>query len=540
MKLSSRLNVLTTAVVAVAVTLATTAAYFQARGALEKSLAAEVLAIAKGLGRKLNGDLHPLILKMGDGTLEGEEEFELLRQDLLAAKKDHNLSGHESPIYTLRPSMDYERNGLLEFVVMTDRDKNGQYFTGNGYKAMPFQKSALNGEPASTEIYDDEEGTWISAAAPMLDYDGIITGIVQVDKNSAAFYSTLRKQTLVLMGWGLLCILVSIVIAHRVAKQLILPLEALGRSMKVVAEGDLEHRADASRQDEIGSLAAHFNTMAVSLSARTVEIQSVLQDLREERQTLKMLGSEAYEVTQHVIDLVAGLEDTSKLLATSPSEQNLSSHDAAQALEETAVMVSTTHDHAQRAADRMNQTRDSANLVQDKAQSLGDAMTEITTSAQRIGNIHRVIDEIAFQTNLLALNAAVEAARAGKHGRGFRVVADEVRSLASRSAEAAGNASKLISAVDNRIDSARGIMDSTTDALDGIIVHVQDSSDDMNGIYESCSEQNKAVSSLSRAMTTITELASRNKTHSHEVADAATQLTQIMDQMRRTVADFAE
>lgn len=165
-------------------------------------------------------------------------------------------------------------------------------------------------------------------------------------------------------------------------------------------------------------------------------------------------------------------------------------------------------------------------------------MHEISASSHQMSDIIGVIDTIAFQTNILALNASVEAARAGEHGRGFAVVAQEVRSLAGRSASAAGEIRELIQTSLNRVDAGTERVDQAGKTMGEIVAAVQRVSDIMDEIASASQEQSNGIGQVNQAVTQMDQVTQQNAALVQQAATAATQLEAEAGHLREAVLRF--
>ncbi|MDR2487767.1 MAG: methyl-accepting chemotaxis protein [Clostridiales Family XIII bacterium] len=174
----------------------------------------------------------------------------------------------------------------------------------------------------------------------------------------------------------------------------------------------------------------------------------------------------------------------------------------------------------------------------EKMETLLSSMAEIRRATEDIGNINKVIDEIAFQTNILALNAAVEAARAGNAGRGFSVVADEVRNLANRSAEAANNTAALIGQTLAAVQNGSLTADETARALEGIRRQAKEASERMGNISNITTEQSLAMSGINQELDRIAQITENASSASVEFAASSKAFSESSQLMQGTVARF--
>jgi len=225
-------------------------------------------------------------------------------------------------------------------------------------------------------------------------------------------------------------------------------------------------------------------------------------------------------------------------LAEAASEQASSLEETSAAIEQMTAMTSTTAENAHQANGLVTQVQDAAERSNKEMDRLNVAMTAINDSSTQISRIIKVIEEIAFQTNLLALNAAVEAARAGEHGKGFAVVADEVRNLAQRAAQAARETTSLIETSVDRAREGTEVTSGFGTAMSQIAQNVTAASRFVGQITEASAQQKTGLGQINEAVQQIDKATQSIAATSEESAAAVEELSAQAGAVAQTAEDL--
>ncbi|HBE78553.1 MAG TPA: hypothetical protein DDW65_12380 [Firmicutes bacterium] len=227
-------------------------------------------------------------------------------------------------------------------------------------------------------------------------------------------------------------------------------------------------------------------------------------------------------------------------LSQGSSEQASAIEETSSTLQETSSMLQQNTAHTEQAVQLSEQAKTSADKGNNQMQEMMNSILEIKKSSGQISKIIKVIDDIAFQTNILALNAAIEAARAGESGMGFAVVAEEVRNLAGRSAQAAKDTTAIIEANIELSGKGVGVAEKVREALAEITTQAKKVSELMGEISAASHEQAQGVEQVNRAMNQIENVTQQNASNAEESATAASELNTQADNMRKIVNELTK
>jgi methyl-accepting chemotaxis protein len=244
------------------------------------------------------------------------------------------------------------------------------------------------------------------------------------------------------------------------------------------------------------------------------------------------------EVTQMVDSGASQIEVASQALASGATEQAATIEEFTATLEGIIRKSSDNNELIREISAGSLRIREDAERGSELMSDMTNAVSDISNASSDIANVISVIDSIAFQTNILALNAAVEAARAGSAGKGFAVVAEEVRNLASKSAEAAKNTSSLIENAMAKADAGARIAKDTAASLEEIVSGVNSSAEAMTTIAKTSHEQNDAMAEMNVSIQQIAEVTQRNSATAEESAAASTELSSQSAVLAKQVSRF--
>ena len=341
------------------------------------------------------------------------------------------------------------------------------------------------------------------------------------------------------------------------------PLKEAKSVLGDMGAGNFESRMEGDYQGIFGQIMLSVNTTNGNIRDYIAEIDSILSSISHDKDfthnitsdykgsfiTIKdsinnlitMLNAMVGEIADNASDVLSGssvISQTSMSIANGATEQSHSLKELEQSLAHLSTQVARGYDTAKEAGELSARSRENSTQGSAYMQDTLNAMGDISEASQNILSILKVIEDIAFQTNLLALNAAVEAARAGDAGRGFAIVAEEVRALAGRSEAASKETNEKIQDILGKITSGQSSTEHTARSFEAIVESVQQVESLIQGIEEQSQAQNQMIANITNSANQISNVVQHNTSLSQESAASSQELNSRAEAMDGLVRQY--
>lgn len=373
---------------------------------------------------------------------------------------------------------------------------------------------SLSQDPGFEEISIDGAESLLSAKK-VPNTDWYFTVVIDKTQSFASYRSLLRQSAI----FGLIQLAVIAFVAMFIIKKALAPLTTLSSAMEALSkgDGDLTQRISVNSKDEIGTLAHHVNAFIAKL-------QEIVRDIADSSSQLNEQSEVSTNVARQTSDgLTVQLHEISQI-ATAVHEMSATAEEVANNAQMTADSAISSTENCEQGKQVIIRNQDSITNLAQQVENASGIIQELEKNALDINAILSTISDIAEQTNLLALNAAIEAARAGEQGRGFAVVADEVRVLSQRTHSSTDEIREMIETLQKNSVSAVESMQRSQDLA-------QSSVDDANNATTALEEIASSIQQISDMASHISNAASEQRTVTGEVSKNIQLVNDVSDKM---------
>ncbi len=445
-------------------------------------------------------------------------------------------------------------------------NEHGECISGESIADKELYIKVANGKTTyQSSIYLKDGKLLYDTATPIFKFgmeNGTFIGVYYVVDDFTSNLSFLIIPSLALLGIIAVATVICWLLMGKLAKDISVPVNMLKRAVESLASGNLNDYIDYESRDEIGVLVNSYNSSLTTLKSYVEDIRLNCDNFASSDFNVTKNANFMGDFTQieTSIDKISiSLSDTIAGIASSASQvkagseqisaaaQTLSVGTSAQAgavdelvelIKEINVKVKNTAAGSKGATEKAETVGDKIKESNESMAQMLEAMDNITLQSKEISKIIKTIDDIAFQTNILALNAAVEAARAGAAGKGFMVVADEVRNLANRSTDAVRNTTKLIKHTLVAVNQGSNIASETAILLEEAVNVTDMSISLISDISSASSSQAEMMNKVSDSVNRILDVVQANASTAEECAASSEELSSQATELQFITSQF--
>lgn len=490
----------------------------------------------------LGGELENRLLTLITATSDYIKTDTLVRADTLGNELQFAVNKAQEQIDILMDTTDGEDDsGTLDEVEMLVSDALDAVIGSDGVMALHVQRLELrNSAERSLATSEELSGKSIDELEKLLALTNAKVKSVEEEVTS-----NVSSSTTMVMGIAAVSIVIAFFTAMKTVNAISIPLSQVNQLLKVASSGDLTHMLDDSKQDEFGMLAKNCNRLITNL-------KELIQGINVRAEQLAAASEQTSAVTTLTTNSIQDQKSHISQVAAATTHMHSTSQLVTQNAEDTLEEIRHADDESKKVRTISLENKETIEVLAKDVDEAASVINKLHQDSASIGSILDVIRGIADQTNLLALNAAIEAARAGEQGRGFAVVADEVRTLASRTQESTQEINSMIEVLQEGAERAVAVMDQgkvqtavcvtkteqATEALDVISEAVRRAHDVSSQIEQSAQEQNIVSQEISQKLENIVGIAEETTTGAQQTSESSLEVARLADELQNSIRQF--
>jgi methyl-accepting chemotaxis protein len=402
---------------------------------------------------------------------------------------------------TLLKSAISDPNGLFQ--------QHLAYVTLDNRSAQLLQEVSLKAEVSSQQLDETMQHIQSLATQARLNADNVF-----------------KQSSVINFVLAIVSLFVAVLIASTIVVSIRKPLKTIIRSLKRVASGDLSHTITETYKSEMGLVVDDINDL-------NSQLNQLIGQIQQSASTISSVAKDNLEKSEQTNQSIALQRSRTESVAAAVTQMDAAVHEVANHAVDASNEVSQVTENAQTNMKNMSQNLFFANELKTSLVSASNVIESLSEESQRIGDILSVIQGIAEQTNLLALNAAIEAARAGEQGRGFAVVADEVRTLANRTQQSANEIGEMIGSLQRQAGNAVALVRDNLSRADQSVIQTEQTTallEDMVNSLANVNDKSRSIASASEQQSAVAK----------EVAENIVQISSMTEDIEANSVQAAE